>query len=78
MSEGELPLNLFAYGKISVCRLFFMQSDVAEVDISVRDVNDRAPVFEKPVYLSSVPENAPLGTPVENVMATDADFGKSR
>ncbi len=50
-------------------------SDTAVVDIAVRDVNDRAPAFEKRVYLSSVPETAPIGTPIETVMATDADFG---
>ncbi len=49
--------------------------DAATVDIAVKDVNDRSPIFEKQVYLSSVPENAPPGTPVENVMASDADFG---
>ncbi len=50
-------------------------TDTSRVDIAVKDVNDRAPVFEKRVYLSSVPETAPIGTPIENVMATDADFG---
>ena len=50
-------------------------TDTARVEINVKDVNDRTPVFEKSVYLSSVPENAPLGTPVENVQATDADYG---
>jgi hypothetical protein len=49
--------------------------DTATVDISVKDINDRNPVFEKNVYLSSVPENAPVGTPIEEVMATDADYG---
>ena len=51
-------------------------ADHARVDIAVKDVNDRSPVFEKRVYLSSVPETAPIGTPIENVMATDADFGE--
>ena len=50
-------------------------SDSAQVEINVKDVNDRTPVFEKQVYLSSVPEIAPIGTPIEDVHATDADFG---
>ena len=41
----------------------------------MKDVNDRTPVFEKQTYLSSVPEIAPIGTPIEDVQATDADFG---
>ena len=49
--------------------------DYTTVDIAVRDVNDRKPIFEKRVYLSSVPEDAPSGTPIENMLATDADFG---
>ena len=52
-----------------------LNKDSATVDIAVKDVNDRKPQFEKAVYLSSVPETAPPGTPVENVMATDADYG---
>ena len=50
-------------------------SDEARVEINVKDVNDRSPVFEKQTYLSSVPEIAPIGTPIEDVQATDADFG---
>jgi hypothetical protein len=52
-------------------------TDFASVEIDVKDVNDREPIFEKKGYLSSVPENAEVGTPVENVMARDADFGKN-
>ena len=41
------------------------------------DVNDRKPIFDKREYLSSVPETAPVGTPIEDVHAEDADFGKN-
>ena len=51
--------------------------DFASVDIDVRDVNDRNPIFEKKRYLSSVPETTPVGTPIENVMAKDADYGRN-
>ena len=50
-------------------------TDSARIEINVKDVNDRTPVFEKRVYLSSVPEIAPIGTPIEDVQATDADYG---
>lgn len=49
--------------------------DYVNVEIAVKDVNDRHPTFEKEMYAASVPEDAPIGSPIENVMATDADFG---
>ena len=36
--------------------------DTSKVEINVKDVNDRKPIFEKKEYLSSVPEIAPIGT----------------
>ena len=54
-----------------------LTKDFASVEIDVRDVNDRNPIFEKKRYLSSVPETAAVGTPIENVMAKDADYGKN-
>ena len=38
-------------------------------------MNDREPVFEKPEYTAMLPEDIPVGTVVEQVKATDADFG---
>ena len=35
----------------------------------------RYPTFEKPEYLATVPEDAVPGILVEQVKATDADFG---
>lgn len=61
---------------IMVNNLFiFQNTDNARVEIAVKDVNDRSPIFEKQVYLSSVPEIAPIGTPIEDVQASDADYG---
>lgn len=37
------------------------------------DVNDNAPQFEQPVYDVDVMENAPVGTDVCSVVASDAD-----
>ena len=39
------------------------------------DVNDNSPVFTNDVYEFSLSENISVGTPVFNLIATDADFG---
>nr|XP_057919074.1 protocadherin alpha-3-like isoform X13 [Doryrhamphus excisus] len=45
--------------------------------INVLDVNDNAPVFYKDVYSVLLSENAPLGTTVIQVNATDLDEGSN-
>ncbi|XP_053605342.1 cadherin-87A isoform X2 [Plodia interpunctella] len=45
------------------------------VEISVRDVNNHAPVFDIDKYDADVPEDAPNGTEVAAVRATDMDSG---
>nr|CAD7592898.1 unnamed protein product [Timema genevievae] len=50
-------------------------SDTTDVEITVADVNDNAPVFKKLSYLSSIPEDALVGTSVLHISATDADMG---
>ncbi|GMT19019.1 hypothetical protein PFISCL1PPCAC_10316 [Pristionchus fissidentatus] len=45
--------------------------------VRVRDVNDRAPVFDKPWYRIQVPENTPVGTVMLSVSATDEDGGEN-
>ena len=50
-------------------------SSYAKVTISVLDVNDNAPVFNKPNYLASVPESADVGTVVLTIYASDVDKG---
>ncbi|XP_075397847.1 protocadherin gamma-A6 isoform X23 [Tenrec ecaudatus] len=52
-----------------------VRSGVVRIQVTVLDVNDNAPVFTKPVYRVSVPENLPVGTPVLSVNATDQDEG---
>jgi len=79
---GRKPLNLDNLGT-NMIRLKVQVTDgqpdghLAQtfVKISVKDVNDREPVFDKPTYLTSVPENALSGTLIETVRATDADYG---
>ena len=49
--------------------------DTATVEIGVRDVNDRSPTFERSEYTAIIPEDTQTGVIVEQVQATDADFG---
>ncbi|XP_047441106.1 protocadherin gamma-A4-like isoform X26 [Mugil cephalus] len=48
-----------------------------QILITVLDVNDNAPVFTQPIYKASITENAPVGTVVMTVSATDADDGSN-
>ncbi|KAH8382777.1 hypothetical protein KR009_005221 [Drosophila setifemur] len=50
---------------------------VAKVAITVLDVNDNPPIFEKPVYYAGVNANAKMGAAIALVNATDADQGKN-
>ncbi|XP_075915662.1 protocadherin-17-like [Petromyzon marinus] len=43
--------------------------------VRVLDSNDNAPAFDRPVYRARVPENAPVGTPVVQLNASDPDEG---
>uniref|UniRef100_A0A671U774 Protocadherin 2 alpha a 15 n=1 Tax=Sparus aurata TaxID=8175 RepID=A0A671U774_SPAAU len=45
--------------------------------INVLDINDNAPVFSKEVYSVMLDENAPVGTTVIEVNATDLDEGSN-
>nr|XP_006135158.1 protocadherin alpha-3 isoform X3 [Pelodiscus sinensis] len=50
----------------------------AQLVISVRDVNDNAPVFNQPVYKIQLLENAANGTLVIKLNATDIDEGSNK
>ncbi|XP_027213278.2 cadherin-87A [Penaeus vannamei] len=50
-------------------------SHTANVRVSVRDANNNRPIFSKNPYLAAVQENAPIGSVVEQVSASDADTG---
>ncbi|XP_068181899.1 protocadherin gamma-A11-like isoform X5 [Antennarius striatus] len=45
------------------------------ITVNVLDANDNAPVFTKTVYKAKINENAPRGTSVTTVNATDRDKG---
>lgn len=53
------------------------KSSTAILQISVTDVNDNRPVFKENEVEVSVPENAPVGTSVIQLHATDADLGSN-
>ncbi|XP_070819250.1 protocadherin gamma-A11-like isoform X22 [Chaetodon trifascialis] len=53
------------------------RSGTVDINISVLDVNDNAPVFNQSVYRASIVENAPKGTYITTVNATDSDIGSN-
>ncbi|KAM4621714.1 protocadherin gamma-A5-like isoform 5-T5 [Polymixia lowei] len=50
-------------------------SGTMQILITVLDANDNEPVFTQPIYKGTVTENAPKGTVVTTVSASDADYG---
>ncbi|XP_042275313.1 protocadherin beta-16-like [Thunnus maccoyii] len=52
-------------------------SGTAQIHVTVLDVNDNAPVFTKTVYKATITENAPQGTVITRVSASDADKGSN-
>ncbi|XP_018535380.2 protocadherin gamma-A3 [Lates calcarifer] len=53
------------------------RSGTVNIDVTVLDVNDNAPVFNQSVYKASVMENTMRGTNIITVNATDADSGSN-
>ncbi|KAJ8405248.1 hypothetical protein AAFF_G00322390 [Aldrovandia affinis] len=53
------------------------RSGTARITITVLDANDNVPVFDHSVYRASLVENAPRGTPVIKLNASDLDEGAS-
>uniref|UniRef100_A0A8C7Q231 Cadherin domain-containing protein n=1 Tax=Oncorhynchus mykiss TaxID=8022 RepID=A0A8C7Q231_ONCMY len=51
------------------------RSGTVNIEITVLDANDNAPVFNQSVYRATVMENAPKGTYITTVNASDADSG---
>lgn len=47
------------------------------VYFKVEDTNDNPPVFEETVYSFDIPENAPRGYQVGEIVAKDADLGQN-
>jgi len=53
------------------------RSGTVNINVAILDANDNAPVFNQSVYRAVVVENAPKGTYVTRVNATDADIGSN-
>uniref|UniRef100_A0A4W5QM05 Protocadherin 1 gamma 32 n=1 Tax=Hucho hucho TaxID=62062 RepID=A0A4W5QM05_9TELE len=53
------------------------RSGTVNIEITVLDANDNAPVFNQSVYRATVIENAPKGTYITTVNASDADSGSN-
>ncbi|XP_029462462.1 protocadherin-11 X-linked isoform X1 [Rhinatrema bivittatum] len=53
------------------------RSSTAILQVTVTDVNDNRPVFKENDIEVSIPENAPVGTSVTQLHATDADLGSN-
>lgn len=45
------------------------------ISITVEDQNDNDPRFELSKYITTIPEDVPIGTSVLTIKATDADIG---
>ena len=52
-------------------------SSSVEVRITVQDLNDNPPIFDRGSYVSSVPENSPPNSNVLQVFANDTDISPS-
>ncbi|XP_072515592.1 protocadherin gamma-A8-like [Salminus brasiliensis] len=70
--EGRLNLLLTAFdgGEPQL-------SGTMNIHVKVLDANDNSPIFTKKVYKTTVTENAPKGTKLTTVSATDADEGSN-
>ncbi|CDQ82488.1 unnamed protein product [Oncorhynchus mykiss] len=53
------------------------RSSTVNIEITVLDVNDNAPVFNQSLYRATVMEDAPKGTYITTVNASDADSGSN-
>ncbi|XP_058116398.1 cadherin-87A [Anopheles ziemanni] len=52
-----------------------LYTTLCSVNITIRDVNNHAPLFAREHYLTSIEENLPIGTEVERLQAIDLDTG---
>lgn len=53
------------------------KSSTAILQVTISDVNDNRPIFKDSELEVAVPENAPMGTSVAQLHATDADLGSN-
>ncbi|KAM9740729.1 protocadherin alpha-8-like [Menidia menidia] len=53
------------------------KTGTSQLIINVLDNNDNVPIFSKPLYKTSITENAPFGSSIIEVTATDNDEGQN-
>ncbi|MDA7635088.1 cadherin domain-containing protein, partial [Alphaproteobacteria bacterium] len=70
---GDWPANVTSYDLVIVVTDAAGNTD--EIEVTVTDANDVAPVFDAASYTATVNENAGADTVVATVSATDADAG---
>ncbi|XP_069725658.1 protocadherin beta-15-like [Phaenicophaeus curvirostris] len=70
--QAEMSFSLIAVDGGSPPR-----SGTTQIHIIILDVNDNAPIFTQELYVGQVLENAPEGTVVLSVVATDQDAGSN-
>lgn len=69
-SHGFYRLNISARDGGTPAEFGYLQ-----VNVTILDVNDNPPIFDHSDYIVSLNESVPPGTPVMQVMASDADLG---
>ncbi|XP_038218379.1 cadherin-87A-like [Zerene cesonia] len=80
LADPSSPLNLTVRANEIVNGMPVISnltSSVATVTITIRDVNDEPPRFNKREYSVEIPESLPIGTPLPNLdmVVTDTDVG---
>uniref|UniRef100_H3BZ01 Cadherin domain-containing protein n=1 Tax=Tetraodon nigroviridis TaxID=99883 RepID=H3BZ01_TETNG len=78
----EKPLDREAQPRLSLKLLAVdggnpQRSGTVNIDVNILDVNDNAPVFNQSLYKTIVTENAPTGTLILTVNASDIDSGSN-
>lgn len=69
-SHGFYRLNISARDGGTPAKFGYLQ-----VNVTILDVNDNPPIFDHSDYIVALNESVPPGTPVLQVMASDADLG---
>ncbi|CAG4946283.1 unnamed protein product [Colias eurytheme] len=80
LADPSSPLNLTVRASEivnGVPIISNLTSSLATVTITIRDVNDEPPRFNKREYSVEIPESLPIGTPLPNLdmVVTDTDVG---